>query len=231
MENLDIEVVVTSYNRWHLLEPCLKTLLSTIDDSIKVTVIEDSTKEEMRKNILSFGERVNLIFNEENIGQIKSIDKAYSTVKSKYILKVEDDYLFSHKPYFIKESIDILENNYWINNVYVRNISNFLVSHGANYMQDLFENDSFSTLNKSQFKMFKKFHCGDWIGFTFMPHVHRTSDYKKMFPNGYFEKSNNLAGVFGEKSCNDYIRNNFDFRAAILLNGVCETKHNETTYK
>lgn len=232
MNNSDIEIVITSYNRWHLLNPCLTSLLNIIGHKYKVTVIEDSTKPEMKEKILShFGGRVNLIFNDENLGQVKSIDKAYSTVTSKYILKVEDDYFFSGNHNFIKEAIEILETNSEVNNVFVRKPANFIVSHGPNYANDLFEKPILHTASNVPYKMFNKLHCGDWCGFTFMPHIHRTEDYRKMFPQGYFAVSQAAIGVMGEKACNDHVRDNFPFRAAILVNGVCETKHNETTYK
>lgn len=232
MTKLDIEAVVTSYNRWHLLQPCIESLLKVIPKDIKVTIIEDSVNSEIKEKITStFGNRINSIFNKSNIGQIKSIDKAYAQVNSKYILKVEDDYLFSDNKEFIDESIDILESNLDVNNVYIRHRNNFLVSHGPNYEKDLFESQKLTTSKGSEFLLFNKLHCGDWCGFTFMPHIHRTDDYRRMFPAGYFAASGGHVGVLGEKFCNDHIRNNFPFRAAILYKGACETKHNETTYK
>ena len=43
------------------------------------------------------------------MGQLKSIDKAYAQVNSKYIFKVEDDYVFHGNKNFLKEAVDVLE--------------------------------------------------------------------------------------------------------------------------
>jgi hypothetical protein len=98
-------------------------------------------------------------------------------------------------------------------------------------MEMLFEPAVLQTPNKTQYKMLTPNHCGDWSGFTFMTHVERTADYRSMFPNGYFEISADKIGVLGEKACSDHAKYKFNLRSAQLINGCCETKHNETTYR
>ena len=52
-----------------------------------------------------------IIYNETNIGQIKSIDKnIYSLVKTEFIFHCEDDWEF-YSYGFIEKSINILSNN------------------------------------------------------------------------------------------------------------------------
>lgn len=232
MDKLDLEVVITSYNRWHLLKPCVESLLNMIGNDYKVTLIEDSAKPHMKENIeREFGNKVNFIFNEQNLGQLKSIDKAYYQVKSKYILKVEDDYVFHGNKNFMQEAIDVLENVPHVHHVWLRHLSNYMVSHGPAYDANLFEPSVLSTPNGTKYKMLTANHYGDWSGFTFMPHVERTADYHLMFPGGYFNASQGKIGVLGEKMCSDTAKYKFNLRAGQLINGCCETRHNETTYR
>ena len=106
----NITVCITSYNRIALLKQTINSLLELNTFPLeKIIVIEDSAKEEMRSAILSeFSDKIELIFNDVNLGQAKSIDKMYKTVKTEYILHVEEDYLFKGNANFIQNSIDIL---------------------------------------------------------------------------------------------------------------------------
>lgn len=229
----DIEVVITSYNRWHLLKPCVESLFDMIGDRYKITLIEDSVSSQMKENIINtFGNKINFIFNEERVGQIRSIDKAYNQVNSKYILKVEDDYVFNgNNKNFIAECIDVLEDVPHVHHIWIRHLPNFAISHGYNYEENLFEPNVLTTKNNVPYRMLKENHYGGWSGFTFSPHVERLSDYKMMFPNGYFYISKEKIGVFGEQECSNYTKYNFKLRAAHLLNTCCETGHVESTYR
>tara|TARA_B100000795_G_C22449033_1_gene304905 strand:+ start:89 stop:466 length:378 start_codon:yes stop_codon:yes gene_type:complete len=64
----------------------------------------------MESNVLSIVSSlfpVHIIFNDNNIGQIASIDKAYSFVETPYIFHLEDDWEFYNSG-FIEESLNIL---------------------------------------------------------------------------------------------------------------------------
>jgi hypothetical protein len=129
------------------------------------------------------------------------------------------------------EAIDILENVPEVYHVWIRSFSNYAVSHDSRYMENLFEPNVLSTVNGTRYKMLTPNHYGGWSGFTFMPHIERTADYKNMFPNGYFGVSADKIGVFGEKACSDHAKYKFNLRSAQLLDGCCSTNHIETTYK
>ena len=229
---MSYEIVVTSCGRWHLLDKCLTSLFSLIGENHKVTVIEDCARKDVEKKILDkFGGKVNLIFNEENIGQIRSIDKAYSQVTSEYIVKVEDDYVFHGNKNFIQDAIDVLKERPDVFFVWLRHFPNYRISHGTDYMKNLFEPPIYKTRTGVSYKMLTPNHYGDWSGFTFMTSVSRTADYKRMFPEGYFECSKDKIGVFGEKACSDRAKYQYNLRSAQLMNGCCETNHIETLYK
>jgi len=226
------EIIITSCGRWHLVDKCLSSLFNLIGENHKITLIEDSTREDMKEKIeKKFGEKINFIFNEENIGQIKSIDKAYSQITSEYIVKIEDDYYFHGNKNFIQDSIDILKERPDLYFIWLRHFKNYQISHGLDYMKNLFESGIHKTSTGVPYKILTPSHYGDWSGFTFMTSVSRTADYKRIFPEGYAECAGDKIGVFGEKACSDRARYKYNLRSGQLMNGCCETNHIETLYK
>jgi hypothetical protein len=219
---MNISACLTSCNRFNLLERTLDSFFKLNTYPIqKFYIIEDSTKLEMKEKIISkYGDKVELIFNDINLGPYKSIDKVYNLIDTEYIFHCEDDWSFDSNPNFIKESISILEERKDIHQIWFRKDadSSWIESNEQN-------------VNGVSFKMLKVPHCGDWNGFSLNPHVKRLSDYKLMFPNGYQEfilKDKSI--VFTEHNC---MRNadKFNYRAALLNNRCCQhIGHGQSTY-
>ena len=119
-----VSVVVTSYNRFDLLQETIETFNQINTYPIeKFIIIEDSTDLEMKRKledyILCKKGNYQLIFNETNQGQVESIDIAYSQVKTPYVFHSEDDYEF-FRPGFIERSIEVLENDPLVMQVWIR---------------------------------------------------------------------------------------------------------------
>ena len=226
----DVSVVVTSYNRWNFLKECVNSFNKLTGGHSPFIIIEDSAKPQMKANIeKEWGNKVQLIFNDKNIGQAASMDKAYSTVNTKYVLHVEDDYKFVSNPNFIKNSVSILEERDDVHQIWIRKIENFKVSHGADAPTKLFEQDVCNTKSNVPYRMVKV--RGPWNGFSFMPGIRRIDDWKLFFPNGYVGASKGQKpGVMTEVSCARHVAQ-FNYRAALLLNGSCQTTHKNSTYK
>lgn len=112
MEN-KITFVLTSCGRVDLLEKTLDSFLKWNNYPIEDYIItEDSTDsmvfEDCKKlNREKYDNKLKFIFNHEKLGQTKSIDKAYSMVKTPYIFHCEEDWNF-YRAGFIKQSIDLL---------------------------------------------------------------------------------------------------------------------------
>lgn len=222
MSDQSITVCITSYNRFDLLKQTIDSFRSLNNFPIKrFVVIEDSTELSMKENIIKeYGDTVDLIFNEQRIGQAPSIDKMYATVDTKYIFHTEDDYLYSGNPNFIKESIEILEERPDLHQVWIKHFSDFV---GASREQ--FENEILKTSSGIEYRLLKNpFH--GWCGFSWFPGLRRLEDYKKMFPNGYreFLTSHYLtSGVQTEGECNTHALKQ-GYRAAYLVNTSCSHK-------
>lgn len=222
MSDKKVTVVITSYNRFEFLKKTIDSFLTLNTYPIeRFLVIEDSTKQEIKHQILgTYKDKVELIFNETNLGQPLSIDKAYKTVNTEYIFHSEDDYLYTGNPNFIKDSMDILEEKKSINQIWLRHLDNYIVSHGAEGLNQ-FEKDTLLTSTNVPYRMLKVPHCGNWCGFSWNPGLRRTDDYNRLFPNGYgFHVKPGQKGAHAEYSNNVHAMAN-GYTAALLVNGAC----------
>lgn len=220
-----VTVCLTSCNRFHLLQRTLDSFFRINSYPIeKFIITEDSGNVEMRDKILSkYGDKIQLIFNESNLGLFKSIDNMYAQVETDYIFHCEDDWEFYGNTAFMQESIDILEDRKDIHQVWLRPINSI-----ASWVEDCV----YRTHKGFDFKMMKADHCGNWNGFSLNSSCRRMSDYKLMFPNGMYEFI--LPGqsiVHSEHNCMLNTKK-FNYRAAILLKDACDhIGQGQSTYK
>lgn len=210
-----ITVCLTSCNRFDLLKQTLDSFFSINSYPIeKFIITEDSTNNVMKENILrEYSDKIDLIFNDVNLGPYKSIDNMYNLVNTEYIFHCEDDWKFRGNKNFIQESIDILEERKDVHQVW-------LISE--NVHPYAIENNLLKTTTNISYKMILSNHLGGWCGFSGNPGVRRKSDYLKMFPNGFAEFIiPNKQIVFTEHNCNIHAGKQ-GYRAAILINSACE---------
>ena len=111
----DVTAVITSCGRFDLLEETLDSFFEFNTYPIKKIIItEDSTEgKKLEKLISKYKDKkqnFQLIVNETRLGQLKSIDKAYREIDTKYIFHCEDDWKFFKKG-FIEKSIKLLEED------------------------------------------------------------------------------------------------------------------------
>jgi len=165
-----VTVVCTSFNRPDLLAVTLRsfhkfnacpTAAFIVQDDSGVIGCNDHLKAEFPN--------VDFRYNERRVGQIKSIDAAYSTVTTPYIFHLEEDWEF-YRGGFIEASLDILNDRGNIVCVWIRSES------------DTNGHPSFSTViragESTDYKVMRTAHARVWHGFTFNPSLRRLSDWK-----------------------------------------------------
>jgi hypothetical protein len=168
-----VTVVLTSCGRLDLLEATLTSFFKFNTYPIeKVLIVEDSGKDldfSRIKELVTCP--LEIIINKTNIGQIQSIDLAYSKVTTDFIFHCEDDWEF-FRPGFIEKSFEILENNPKIITVWLRSIHEKKV----NPRIDTTTKHHLPTSN--DFYYLVALHPGKiWqAGFTFNPGLRRTAD-------------------------------------------------------
>lgn len=164
----NITLVLTSCGRLDLLERTVKSIHPGILANTKKNVlIDDSGSEIIREKIennLLFSNWVKL-YNEQNIGQPKSVDKAYSLVDTEYVFHCEDDWIFDCHYDFISESIKVLQSNEKIFQVTFRKDDPHPIQH---------TNQGYGIKIPGW--------RNEWYGFTYNPSILKFNDINKVLP-------------------------------------------------
>ncbi len=194
----NVSVVFTSCGRLDLLEKTIRSFLQYNTYPIDKYIVIENDKQKNTKEVLAkIFKDLNflLIINDENIGQVSSIDKAYSFVESEYIFHCEDDWEFYNKN-FIQNSIDVLKHNQKYINVNIR--KRFDGERGS--MHPISE--KLYTNSNTCFHEYEINYLGMWHGFCWNPGLRRNSDYK--FIKNY-KKYKDEAGVGNFYKENGYV--------------------------
>ncbi|ENM5889561.1 glycosyltransferase family 2 protein [Vibrio mimicus] len=189
ISNLDkdtVSLVVTSCKRHDLLYQTLNSFVEYNTYPLnQVIIVEDSdiaiVDEDISRifkcisNNLYLNTKFIIVNNGVNLGQMKSIDKAYALVNSKYIFHCEDDWEFYRKE-FIEKSMVILKENKDIFTVWLRAYDDL----NGHTVSKIYESGDikFRRLNK----------MGIWTGFTLNPGLRLTENCLRYGPYSEQEK-------------------------------------------
>jgi hypothetical protein len=186
LSNNDVTVVLTACNRANLLDKTLKSFVKMNTYPIKELILIDDSGVigcndevvEKYQGTLS----IRSIYNTVNIGQIRSIDKAYSYVSTKYIFHCEEDWEFL-QPGFIEKSMQIFQENpnEKIYTIWLRP-HNCTSGHPI-----LYDNSNLGYYKmKPDFSYVYERDTYTWCGFTFNPGLRKTTDCLLFHP--YYAK-------------------------------------------
>lgn len=184
----EVTVVITACGRPDLLKITIESFLKYNTYEISQWIItEDSGIPNINKELEETYPHFMWIKNEERIGQIKSIDKAYSFVKTPYIFHLEDDWE-TYSSGCIEESLKILDSNETISAVMCR-------EHGQGGYK-VSDNPPFLSC------------WGEWGHYSFNPGLRRLSNYKTLFNSSYssFIECNITEGLKGEIAINKFYK-------------------------
>jgi len=137
-----------------------------------------------------------VIINDTNIGQVASIDKAYSYVTTPYIFHCEDDWQFFDSGY-IDKSLDVLEYDKKLININVR--VRFDGERGSMHPVG----DAKFTSAGTKYHEYDTAYLGVWRGFSWNPGLRRKCDYDMIKPykqHGEESAVGNLYYKLGYKS-------------------------------
>jgi hypothetical protein len=170
-----ITLVVTSCGRLNLLQETLESFMFYADiKPNKCIVIENSgliNKEDLLPYVKNL-DNPEILINETNIGQIRSIDRAYSFVDTEYIFHLEDDWKF-YETGFMEKSLDVLKHIPNIININLRR--RFDGTRGSMHP---INSESLITSNNTIYHTYQYNYNNVYHGFSFNPGLRRTSDYK-----------------------------------------------------
>lgn len=221
---MSASVVFTSFNRIKFLKTAVDSFMTLNSYPIdEIIIIDDSAKPEAKEAIIKlYGDRDNfrLLFPPKTLGQPKAIDTAYELIDSDYVFHAEDDYLFEGNANFIQDSIDIMENDSRVNQVWCRHFSDYFVSHGD--VNTMLDQELLMAPSGVEYKIVLKDQMGTgWCGFSWNPGLRKMSDYKTIFPDGYQACVREDDPSFvAEFRCSE-LADSHGYGAAILINGCC----------
>lgn len=201
--NPTVSVVLTSCGRPVELQQTLDSFFKHNTYPIsKFIIVEDSGK----PDLFTFLEKypVEVIFNPENIGQVKSIINAYSQVDTPYVFHCEDDWKF-YRSGFIEQSLEILESDSKILQVWIRSTQDT----NGHPMEQGFKR----TPSGLRYRMLILNHMKRWHGFSFNPGLRRMADYVPYNKITSFEGKGNSGA---EQEIGEYYYKK-GFRAAIII--------------
>lgn len=105
----EVSVVVTAYNEDQYIGRCLRSLLhqKTDDFSYEVLVVNDASSDKTAYALELFGDAINVLNNEINLGLPASINRAIKEARGEYIVRVDaDDYVNINYLNFLKVYLD-----------------------------------------------------------------------------------------------------------------------------
>jgi GT2 family glycosyltransferase len=215
-----VSIVITTCGRTDLLEKTVHSFFNYNSYPIqKVIIVEDSgTPQDFSKIKSLIPCDLEIIENEVNIGQIASIDKAYSKVEKDYIFHCEEDWEFFN-PGFIEKSFEILDNDPKIFTVWLR-------GHADTKNHAIIKDESFILPSGDTYFLMNQYHKKVWCGFTFNPGLRRTSDCMIFHPYNDLEVKvvKNGLSIMGEMDMSMYYQE-LGYRGAITSREEGYVKH------
>jgi len=105
----EVTLVVTACNRPHLLKQTMQSFLDMNSAPVRECIIvEDSGLQGINDFVAEMCPfPVTLLYNPVNLGQLRSIDRAYDLVKTEFLMHMEEDMAFV-RPGFIERSVPLL---------------------------------------------------------------------------------------------------------------------------
>lgn len=208
MSNGTVSLVITSCNRFDLLEKTIESFLKYNTYPIsQYIVIEDShNREKLEKTLSKFkGIEFTLVHNEPQLGQMKSIDKAYSLVTSEYIFHCEDDWEF-YRSGFVENSLKVLLSDEKVVTVWLRETSD---TNGHSVLPELYSCPTDESLKYQIMHTNDLLHGVYWHGFTLNPGLRRLADYQLIAPIAQYASESGTGNKYYE----------LGFKAAIFPEG------------
>lgn len=171
-KNFEYTCVLTSCNRFDLLEQTLTSLFKYLDILPKeFIIIEDSGQPGLQAVLGKFKFPFTVIINPKNFGQARSIDIAYARVSTEYIFHCEDDWEFLRTG-FISDSLTILKQH--------KNVSAVQLRGRAE--QEKLKHLPCKALGDISYFLAEKKTDKRYFSYSYNPSLRRLSDYQKIAP-------------------------------------------------
>jgi len=198
MENKEVTIICTSCNRPDLLEKTLDSFFKYNTYDFKYFhVWDDSGIVGCNKHLEDKFPSVSFWYNETNIGQVSTIDKAYGYVTTPYVFHMEEDWEF-YKEGFIEACLDVIDLDEKIICVWTRDPND--TPHPSL--------DPTYDINGKGVRRLVWGFDGHWHGFTFNPSLKKIKDWdgyakigRELELSKYYYEKGYFAMIFTEGYC------------------------------
>ena len=213
--NQRITAVLTSCGRPMLLRRTLQSFLKHNNHPLDQFIVVEDGPAILFQVAEEFGDRnINWLATGERVGQIASIDYAYSHVKTPYIFHLEDDWEF-YRSGFIPASLTVLQEQPKCLQVWIRRLTDTNKHPVEPY--------KYRSGDVSWRRMALTFR-NSWHGFSFNPGLRRMRDYVAIGGYGHFAKFEFNKPLLAEKAINK-IYHKLGFYSAILADEEGFVRH------
>lgn len=194
-ENSDVTIVITSCGRLDLLKKTLDSLEQFNTYPVRQLIITEDSGDEKVLECLPRGwkEYCKVFVNNPKLGQLASIDLAYSSVETEWVFHCEDDWQF-YRPGFIEDSMLLLKKDKQALQVWLRSFAHDLQVHSP-YVY-LGERKQLESVVYYELMSRKE----EWQGFSFNPGLRRLVDYKLHAPYQQFAGEKALSKLYAEEN-------------------------------
>lgn len=168
-----IDVIITSYTRFDLLDKTLTSFFEFNTTPVNKLIVYDDfgftrMSPEQKHIFRALTEKyaqVTFMCGDHRIGQIKALDKLHTFVETEWYMSCEDDFQF-YRPGFIEESYEIMRGRDKCIQVHLR-------EHNDVNGHPIMKHPDGTFRLKTSYKSI-------WHGFSFNPSLRRISDYKRI---------------------------------------------------
>jgi len=106
-----VSIILSTHNREEEIGESIKSVLSQTYEDFEFIIVDDGSSDNTLEVLNNYGDpRIKIIENKENIGFVKSLDKAINYAQGKYIARIDDDDHWINKEKLQKQ-IKFLEEN------------------------------------------------------------------------------------------------------------------------
>lgn len=185
-----ISFVITSCGRFDLLEETLASFFRHNRAPIaRYVLVEDSGDEAVRDVVRKYEPGFEVLVNQPQLGQLRSIDRAYAGIATPFIFHCEDDWRFLRGG-FLEDSLQILTKTRRISGVLSR-------TRGQNNSYDAtFRSSRVSRIGALRYRIINTKRWPPWGGYSFNPSLIRVADYQAVGPFARFKHEAYISDAF-----------------------------------
>lgn len=213
----DVSAIFFSCRRLHLLRQTIWSFIQSNTYPIaEYIIVNDSADEKIHDELRATYEGFRFVFNEKNIGLIASVDEGYKHIQTEYFFHDEDDWAFDGRGGFIEESLEVMQHDPMIEEVWLMDMNSHPVEPKIYQANEV----KYQLLQDNYQKGQNGYNDLGWHGFTTACALKRLSDYRKVGPYAPIPWQGTIwhrEQAIGEKY------HELGYRSAVLSSGLAQS--------